>query len=296
MLADPASGLTQFEAFTIKGCCYQSFFWQATETTILVIGLYLRTGETLQSDTNSAILAKLLALLTHTTHPYVVIGDWQNQPSFLASTALPSKFQFGILAPDHSVLSGNTIDFAILHNALAGATSILTEWAVPWRPHALLKLQFDIEYRQMQHFPPLPKVPDIDFRPWTTYQSQAHVVELYGNPPNGPAQAWADSISKTEQYLLQEHPWAPQGRGSNLQAVTKPLMPHPKGQTWKKGKPAYWEQLRAVFHLALQQPETSCTGPVKGFMSRIRQEHSTGQCTVSETQPPASSTATSTIP
>lgn len=118
-----------------------------------------------------------------------------------------------------------------------------------------------MEYRQMQHFPPLPKVPDIDFRPWTTYQ---HVVELYGNPPNDPAQAWADWISK----LVQEHPWAPQGRGSNLHAAHKPLMPRPKGQSWKKGKPAFGEQLRARFHLALQQPDTCTTGPIRGFTGK----------------------------
>ena len=223
-------------------------------------------------------MAKLLALLTHTTHPYVCIGDWQNPPNSLASTVLSSKFHFGILAPDHSVPSGNTIDYAILHNTLAGTTSILTEWTIPWRPHALLKLKFDIEaatkeYRQMPNFPPLPKVPDIDFRFWTTYQSQAHVVELYGNPPNQPAQAWADWLSKTEQYLLQENPWAAQGRGYQLQAVTKPLVPQAKAHTWRKGWPAFWDQLRAVLHLALQQTETTCTGPVKGFMQRIRHAH-----------------------
>lgn len=43
------------------------------------------------------------------------------------------------------------------------------------------------EYRQIQYFPPLP--PDIDFRPWTTYQSQAFELDLYGNPINDTAQA-----------------------------------------------------------------------------------------------------------
>ena len=93
VMADPACVLTQFQSYTNKGCGFQSFLWQATETTILVVGLYLRTGETFQSDTNSAILAQLLTLLTHTTHPFVLIGDWQNQPSALAS----------ILAPDHTI-------------------------------------------------------------------------------------------------------------------------------------------------------------------------------------------------
>ena len=119
----------------------------------------------------------------------------------------------------------------------------------------------------MPYFPPLPKVPDIDFRPWTTYQSQAHVVELYGNPP---AQAWADWLSKTEQYLLQENPWAAQGRGYQLQVVTKPLVPQAKAHAWRKGRPAF---LRAVLRLALQQPVTTCTGPVNGFMQRIRHAH-----------------------
>ena len=79
------------------------------------------------------------------------------------------------------------------------------------------------EYRQIQQFPPLPKVPDIDFQPWSTYQSQAYELYLYGNPTNEAAQPWADWISKTEQYLLQEHPWAAQGRGTNLQAIKKTL-------------------------------------------------------------------------
>ena len=48
-------------------CGYQAFLWQATEVTILVVGLYLKTGETLQSETNATIIAKLLAILENTT-------------------------------------------------------------------------------------------------------------------------------------------------------------------------------------------------------------------------------------
>ena len=238
-----ARGITDFGSYSIQGCGYQAFLWQATESTILVIGLYLKTGETLQRDTSASIVAKVLALLEQTTHPYVVIGDWQNHPDSVASTVLPAKFHFGILAPDCSLLSGNVIDYAILQDTLASATALTTEWAVPWRPRALLKLQFNIEeatreYRQMQHLPPMPKVPDIDFRPWTTYQSTAYELELYGVPPNQPAQAWADWVSKAEQYLLQENPWAPQGRGSNLRAVHKPLVAQAAKHNWKRGKPA----------------------------------------------------------
>ena len=76
VIADPACGITEFDSFTLQGCGYQAFLWQATDNTILVIGLYLKTRETLQSDTNATIIAKILSLLEQTTHPYVVIGDW----------------------------------------------------------------------------------------------------------------------------------------------------------------------------------------------------------------------------
>ena len=45
-------------------------------------------------------------------------------------------------------------------------------------------------------------------------------------------------------------------------STSKPLMPH-----------AFWEQLRARFHLALQQPDTCTKGPIRGFMQQIRQAH-----------------------
>ena len=35
---------------------------------------------------------------------------------------------------------------------------------------------------------------------------------------------------------------------------------------WKKGKPAFWDQLKARFHLAIQRPATMKKGPVHGFM------------------------------
>ena len=228
-LGDQACGLTPLESYTSQGCGYQACLWQATDCTILLAGVYLKTGETIQSDTNATILAKLLKLVEATKHPYILLGDWQNHPSSFTSTVLPSKFHFDIKAPDHSILSGNVLDYALLRNTLAPTTALTTDWAVPWRPHTLLTLRLDLEaatkeFRQPQHFPPLPATPDIDFRPWTSYQSQAFEIELYGIPPNEQAKQWADWVSCTEQYLLQEHPWAAQGRGSNLQAVTKPLV------------------------------------------------------------------------
>ena len=264
VLADPSCGLTPLESYTNQGCGFQ---WQATDCAILVAGTYMKTGETLQSDTNATILARLLALVQATNHPFVLLGDWQNSPATITSTVLPSKFHFEVISPDCSLLSGNVIDYALIHTNLASATSLTTEWAIPWRPHALLTYHFNIEeaakeYRQIQYFPPLPATSDIDFRPWTTYKSTAYELDLYGNPANDTAQKWAD-------YLLQEHPWAAQGRGSSLRACHKPLAPCNTVTTWKRGRPAFWEQLKGRFQLALKQPPQQLRGPTKGFTQAI---------------------------
>ena len=60
-LGDPSCGLTALESFTLQGCGYQAFLWQTTDCAILVAGVYMKTGENLQSDTNGTILARLMA-------------------------------------------------------------------------------------------------------------------------------------------------------------------------------------------------------------------------------------------
>ena len=50
IIGDPSSGL---EAYDHQGCGYQAFLWQATEQTILLAGVYLRTNEGIQSETNA---------------------------------------------------------------------------------------------------------------------------------------------------------------------------------------------------------------------------------------------------
>ena len=53
------------------------------------------------------------------------------------------------------------------------------------------------------------------------YTSQATAIQLYDIEPNKEAQTLADWVSITEQYLLQEHPWQPQGRGCWVQGSTQ---------------------------------------------------------------------------
>ena len=138
------------------------------------------------------------------------------------------------------MINGNTVDCAIMHQTLASCASMTTEWAVPWRPHCLVTYALELEddfrlYHQLRTFPPLPNVPDIGFRAWSTYVTQVEDPALCDSTENQSARGLADWVSVTEQYLLQQRPWA-QGRASNLTTQYQPLVPAKSGGMWKKGK------------------------------------------------------------
>ena len=79
-------------------------------------------------------------------------------------------------------------------------------------------------------------------------------------------------MSITEQYLLQQHAWAPQGRASNLAVQHQPLVQAESGAIWKKGKPAFWEQLQARLTIIQNQP-AQAKGEQHGFQGGINGNH-----------------------
>ena len=173
------------------------------------------------------------------------------------------------------MLNGNTVDYAIVHQTLASCASMTTDWAVPWRPHCLVTYALELGgdfrlYHQLRTFPPLPNIPDIGFRAWSAYVTQVEDLTLYESTPNQSARGLADWVSVTEQYLLQQHPWTPQGRASNLTTQYQPLVPAKSGGMWKKGKAAYWEQIQARLNLIQNQP-TKAPGAIKGLNQALQQ-------------------------
>ena len=280
ILHDTAHGISQVEHYAIEGCG-----WEAKGRSILVIAVYFKTNETLQGQTNSKLLARILTLLQASNRQFMMVGDWNNHPDQFQSTVLNSKFHWQILAPDATLLNGNTVDYAIMHQNLATHTSMTTDWAVPWRPHCLVTYALELDddfrhYNQLRSFPPLPNIPDIGFRAWSTYVSQVEDIQLYDAAPNEAARGLADWVSITEQYLLQQHPWAPQSRAYNLAAKHQPLVPAKAGAMWKKGKPAYWEQLQARLNIIQHQPNHA-KGAMRGLAKALQhvQQHWTGDPT-----------------
>ena len=274
VIHDTAHGLTQLEAFEVDGCGYQAFLWEAKARSILVVAIYLKTNESIQGTTNAQILGRILALLDASTRQFILVGDWNNHPEQFQGTVLSSKFHWQILAPDATLLNGNTVDYAIIQQTLAACTSMTTEWAVPWRPHCLLTYALELEddfrlYHQLRSFLPLPNVPDIGFRAWSTYVSQVEQLQLYESSPNTGAQSLADWVSITEQYLLQQHPWAAQGRASNMTTQHLSLVAAKAGGIWKKGKAAFWEQIQARLNLIQNQP-AKAPGAIHGLNKALQ--------------------------
>ena len=81
------------QTYTQEGNGWTAIGLQRADKLILLIQVYLRTGETLQSPRNADILAQLLNLLDHAHAPFIIGGDWQNSPDALAATVIMSKFQ-----------------------------------------------------------------------------------------------------------------------------------------------------------------------------------------------------------
>ena len=136
-----------------------------------------------------------------------------------------------------------------------------TEWAVPWRPHCLLTYALELEddfrlYHQLRTFPPLPNVPDIGFRAWSTYVTQVEQLQLYESTPNHGAKGLADWVSITEQYLLQQHP-TPSFGSRESRGI------------WEKGKAAFWEQIQARLTMIQNQP-AKAPGAIHGLNKALQ--------------------------
>ena len=78
--------------------------------------------QTLQSAANSLILSKLLAFLHHLDAPFIIGGDWQNEPAALASTVIQSKFRATIVdTQGNTTLRGSQLDYLLVANTLVGS-------------------------------------------------------------------------------------------------------------------------------------------------------------------------------
>ena len=121
------------QTYTKEGNGWTALGLQREGTFILLIQVYLRTGETLQSPQNADLLSKLLNLLDHTHAPFIIGGDWQNSPESMAATVILSKFNCQILDTQQATtLHGSQLDYLLVSNALLSSVQLTAaDWEVP---------------------------------------------------------------------------------------------------------------------------------------------------------------------
>ena len=242
------------DAYTIEGCGWLACVFSFQETQIAIFSVYFKCDEGLQGRTNSKLLARLLGVIANLKIPWCIAGDWNCSPEDVSASVLLQKFQGTIFAPDESTLKGSVLDFAVVHNSLAGCAHLETDWDIPFRPHCLLTLHLDLDVsamkvQQIPKFCSMPK-PTEHHKKWDDFICNFWRCELYGEELNSQGFDVARWCSVAEQFLLQDVNHPKFGRGVFLSFEHQPLVQQQSGTIWKKGAPAYWGQLKQRFAFA----------------------------------------------
>ena len=264
-----------------EGNGWMSVGLQRQDTMIFIIQLYLRTGETLQSPHNADLLAHLLTYLGHLRAPFIVGGDWQNEPGALAATVIQSKFKAEILdTQGPTTLQGSQLDFLLVSSTLAPCLQVQANWDAPWKPHCALDVTFNCDYaavsvQQLQRFPPIGRTHPLPAT-WTSFWEDDGPFHIMGQPITGIGSDFARWATQTEKYLTQLLHTPTQGRGSRISMFQAPLVDQTKSQVWKKGRVAFWEKMKVRVNVVHQSQHPRVAQDLLNMLEAVSQHASDG--------------------
>ena len=117
---------------------------------IIVLALYLHPGLGVKGK-NQQILITLGSFLSGVAGPWIIIGDWNQEPAALQKTGWPTRLGGEVIVPEDCQTTcdkgetGSLIDFAL---AKLGSVSLFRFRgypSIPWKTHT--GLQLDIKGR-----------------------------------------------------------------------------------------------------------------------------------------------------
>jgi hypothetical protein len=123
---------------------------------LMLVSVYLYTGELVRSLSNTYLLDYVAALCRALGGPFLVSGDWQSEPDAVAEADCPAFFGADMHAPEgHACSSGATLDLFLVDSRLRPAvTTKAAAW--PWLPRAHRLVRIDIEMNcQLEELPVL---------------------------------------------------------------------------------------------------------------------------------------------
>ena len=117
---------------------------------LLMVCVYLVTGQPLVSPCNAAIFWQLVMLKKFFRLPMLLMGDWQNTPEQMRESPWPQRLGVKIVAPDVPFTckqgKGRVIDYFMVSSVLESSARNPRAWTnVPWGPHLGISLELAVE-------------------------------------------------------------------------------------------------------------------------------------------------------
>ena len=115
---------------------------------IVVVSLYMESGVGL-NDTNMRRLEQLAEFLKLITVPFLVLGDWNLEPSELESISWPHYVRARIVVPENIAFTcskgkGRLLDYAVVSYSLWPYFRLFPDLSSPWKPHMGLKATIEV--------------------------------------------------------------------------------------------------------------------------------------------------------
>ena len=193
----------------------------------MLVSIYLKCGEDLNSHANSTVLGQLAAFLTELAVPWIVIGDFQAPPEQWEGHNMLNVLKAEVVCCGQAtVTTGGELDYVLASCKVAPFLELQVSWDVPWKPHAglILKVNKAAPRLILQQLTQLVAVPRLEeaSRSWDEFVPRPKLFWLgkQGGPKEIQCAEWCH---QAEQYALQNLHEPKQGRGWYLALELKPL-------------------------------------------------------------------------
>ena len=121
------------------GCGFEAVMVRFAGSNVAFISIYLQSGSFIDGVVNATILAELKSFLTTLRCPWFVAGDWNSDLQEVLATRLNEVLKGQFLGLGKGTAGGtNELDFALIHPSLHRLVHIVSDWAVPFKPHCAL--------------------------------------------------------------------------------------------------------------------------------------------------------------
>ena len=142
----------QHHHFVREGCGWTAVVLEERPQAVLLISIYLKNSVGLEADINASIIAALMACLQQWKGPWLVVGDWNVEPSQVLQSQIPSLLKGEVIAPEGATVNtGSLLDFVLASRDLRPHLKLEVSSQAPWKPHGLLQIWRDFEGQQLAY-------------------------------------------------------------------------------------------------------------------------------------------------